>query len=52
MSCLLAKTRRDAPDNLLKGMNLGNESITNYPYVLKKQVMELLLAITDPHAIS
>lgn len=52
MSCLFANTRSDAPDNLWESVNLGDERIPNYPYILEKQVVELLLTVPNPHAIS
>lgn len=52
MSCLFARTRSDAPDNLLESVNLGNGRIPNLPYILKKQVMKLIFAVLNPHAIS
>lgn len=52
MSCLFARTRSDAPDNLLESVNLGEGMISDYPYILKKEVMELLLTILNSHAIS
>lgn len=52
MSCLLAKTRRDAPDNLWESVNLGDGRVSDYPYILKKKVMEFLPTILNSHAIS
>lgn len=52
MSCLFAKTRSDAPDNRSGNVNLGGGRISDHPYILKKQVMELLFAILNAHTIS